>query len=179
VTGRSLKEIAADWGVPQMEAARRLQPAGAIYHSIAESDMRRILAHPATMIGSDGLPHDAHPHPRLWGTFPRVLGKYCREEKLFSLAQAVHKMTGLPAERFGLDGRGLIRSGYAADMVLFDAEAVVDTATFADPVRAAKGIARVWVNGVPAYTAEGATGARAGQFLARGSKKRSEGQQKA
>ncbi len=80
-------EIAAEWGVTQMEAARRLQPAGAIYHSIAESDMRRILAHPATMVGSDGLPHDPHPHPRLWGTFPRVLGQYCREEKLFSLPE--------------------------------------------------------------------------------------------
>jgi len=166
--GKALAQIAEEWGITQMDAARRLQPAGAIYHSIAESDMRRILAHPATMIGSDGLPHDAHPHPRLWGTFPRVLGKYCREEKLFPLADAVHKMTGMPAERFGLAGRGLIRSGYAADLVLFDADEVMDTATFAEPVRAAKGIARVWVNGVLAYTAEGATGARAGQFLARG-----------
>jgi N-acyl-D-amino-acid deacylase len=169
IAGRALAEIARDWGVPQMEAARKLQPAGAIYHSIAESDMRRILAHPATMIGSDGLPHDAHPHPRLWGTFPRVLGKYCREEKLFSLAEAVHKMTGIPAERFGLAERGLIRPGYVADLVLFDAESVIDTATFAEPVRAAKGIARVWVNGVLSYTADGATGHRAGRFLARGS----------
>lgn len=178
LAGRSLKQIATDWGMAQMEAARRLQPAGAIYHSIAEGDMRRILAHPATMVGSDGLPHDAHPHPRLWGTFPRVLGKYCREERLFSLAEAVHKMTGMPAERFGLAGRGLIRAGYAADLVLFDAETVMDTATFADPVRAAKGIARVWVNGVLSYTAEGATGERGGQFLARVAK-RSEGAQKA
>ena len=167
LAGRSLARIAEEWGMSQMEAARRLQPAGAIYHSIAESDMRQILAHPATMVGSDGLPHDVHPHPRLWGTFPRVLGKYCREEKLFSLATAVHKMTGMPAERFGLTGRGVIRPGYAADLVLFDAEAVIDTATFAEPVRAAKGIARVWVNGVLTHTAAGATGARAGSFLAR------------
>jgi N-acyl-D-amino-acid deacylase len=171
LAGRSLKQIAEGWDVSQMEAAKRLQPAGAIYHSIAESDMRRILAHPATMVGSDGLPHDAHPHPRLWGTFPRVLGKYCREEKLFSLAQAVHKMTGMPAERFGLTGRGLIRAGYAADMVLFDAEAVIDTATFAEPARAARGIAHVWVNGVLTYVTDGATKMRAGQFLARGSSK--------
>ena len=167
LAGRSLKQIAGEWGVPQMEAARRLQPAGAIYHSIAESDMRRILAHPATMVGSDGLPHDAHPHPRLWGTFPRVLGKYCREEKLFSLAEAVHKMTGMPAQRFGLDGRGLIRPGYAADLVLFDENAVIDMATFAEPVLAAKGIERVWVNSELTYAAGRATGARAGQFLRR------------
>ena len=101
--------------------------------------MRRILAHPATMIGSDGLPHDAHPHPRLWGTFPRVLGRYSREEKLFSLAEAVHKMTGLPAQRFGFADRGMIRGGYAADLVLFDPESVIDTATFADPYLAGEG----------------------------------------
>jgi N-acyl-D-amino-acid deacylase len=151
-----------------MEAAWRLRPAGAIYHSISEDDMRRILTHPATMIGSDGLPNDPRPHPRLWGTFPRVLGHYCREERLLPLPAAVHKMTGMPARRFGLVGRGLIREGYCADLVLFDAEKIVDTATFNDPVRAAEGIAGVWVNGVLAYTAEGATGNRAGKFIARG-----------
>jgi N-acyl-D-amino-acid deacylase len=166
--GRSLKEIAEGWGVPQLEAARRLQPAGAIYHSISEEDMRRILAHPATMIGSDGLPNDPRPHPRLWGTFPRVLGHYSREEKLISLADAVHKMTGMPAWRFGLPERGLIREGYWADLVLFDAEKIIDTATFNEPMRPAKGIAAVWVNGVLSYTAEGATGNRAGRFVARG-----------
>jgi N-acyl-D-amino-acid deacylase len=165
--GQSLEKIAEGWGVSQLEAAKRLQPAGAIYHSIAESDMRRILAHPATMIGSDGLPHDARPHPRLWGTFPRVLGRYCREEKLFSLPAAVHKMTGMSANRFGLADRGMIREGYAADLVLFDADAIIDTATFADPVQAAKGISHVWVNGVLSYTAAGATGDRAGRFLRR------------
>ena len=82
-TGRLLARIAEQWGVAQVDAARKLQPAGAIYHSIHEDDMRRILAHPATMIGSDGLPHDPHPHPRLWGAFPRVLGRYCRDAGLF------------------------------------------------------------------------------------------------
>ena len=130
--------------------------------------MRRILAHPATMIGSDGLPNDPHPHPRLWGTFPRVLGHYCREEKLITLPEAVHKMTGMPAQRFGLAGRGLIREGYCADLVLFDAEKIIDKATFIDPVRAAEGIAGVWVNGALAYAAEGTTGNRAGVFIARG-----------
>jgi N-acyl-D-amino-acid deacylase len=151
-----------------MEAARRLQPAGAIYHSISEQDMRRILGHRATMIGSDGLPLDPRPHPRLWGTFPRVLGHYCREEKLFTLPTAVHKMTGMPAQRFGLAERGFVRAGYAADLVLFDAKTIADTATFADPVRAAKGIERVWVNGVLSYTAKGARERRGGRFLARG-----------
>ncbi len=166
--GHTLKEIAEGWGVTQLEAARRLQPAGAIYHSISEDDMRRILAHPATMIGSDGLPNDPRPHPRLWGTFPRVLGRYSREEKLFSLPAAVHKMTGMPAQRFGLAERGLIREGYWGDLVLFDAERIIDTATFEQPVSAARGIAGVWVNGVLSYTAAGATGKRAGRFVARG-----------
>jgi len=170
IAGQTLKEIAAAWGVMQMDAARRLMPAGAIYHSISEEDMRRILRHPATMIGSDGLPNDPRPHPRLWGTFPRVLGKYSREEKLFSLQEAVHKMTGMPAGRFGLTERGLIREGYCADLVLFDAERILDTATFTDPVQAAEGIAGVWVNGALSYTKSGATGERAGAFVARGRK---------
>jgi N-acyl-D-aspartate/D-glutamate deacylase len=167
-SGKSLSSIAVGWGVSQMEAARRLQPAGAIYHSIAEDDMRRILAHPATMIGSDGLPDDPRPHPRLWGTFPRVLGRYSREEKLFSTAEAIRRMTSLPAQRLGLAERGMIRAGYAADLVLFDPETIIDTATFADPIRPARGIEGVWVNGVLSWTREGATGERAGRFLPRG-----------
>ncbi len=166
-TGCSLVRIAEEWGMAQMDAARKLQPAGAIYHSIHEDDMRRILAHPATMIGSDGLPHDTHPHPRLWGAFPRVLGRYCRDQKLFSLADAVHKMTGLPAEVFGIAQRGAIQQGFFADMVLFDPEEIVDAATFDDPQRRARGIYGVWVNGVLSYTAKGPTGDRAGRFLPR------------
>ncbi len=167
--GRSLAQIAETWNLTQPEAARRLQPAGAIYHSISEQDMREILAHPATMIGSDGLPNDPRPHPRLWGTFPRVLGRFSRDENLMSLAQAIFKMTGMPAQRFGLAQRGLIREGFAADLVLFDPDKVIDTATFDDPVRPAEGIAGVWINGVLSYTAAGATGQRAGRFLPRGS----------
>ena len=169
VAGRSLVQIAAAWGLSQLEAARRLQPAGAIYHSISEEDMRRILAHPATMIGSDGLPNDPRPHPRLWGTFPRVLGRYSREEKLITLPEAVRKMTSMSAQRFRLAQRGLIREGYAADLVLFDPDKIIDTATFNDPIRPAEGIVSVWVNGVQSYSAEGATGDRAGRFLPRGS----------
>jgi N-acyl-D-amino-acid deacylase len=166
--GRSLASIAGEWDTSLLEAARRLQPAGAIYHSMSEDDVRRILRHPATVIGSDGLPNDPMPHPRLWGAFPRVLGRYAREEKLFSLATAVHRMTGLPARRFGLSARGIVREGYAADLVLFDAESVRDVATFADPQRAAEGISAVWVNGVLSSRGQVATGARGGRFVTRG-----------
>jgi N-acyl-D-amino-acid deacylase len=171
IAGQTLEQIAKGWNVTQLEAAQQLRPAGAIYHSISEDDMRRILSHPATMIGSDGLPNDPRPHPRLWGTFPRVLGRYSREEKLFSLPNAIRKMTGMPAQRFGLAGRGLIRKDYAADLVLFDPETILDTATFSDPISPATGIAAVWVNGVLSYTAKGATGSRTGRFLPRGQTK--------
>jgi N-acyl-D-amino-acid deacylase len=168
IGGRTLEQIANEWSASQLDAARRLQPAGAIYHSISEEDMRRILRHPATMIGSDGLPNDPRPHPRLWGTFPRVLGRYSREQRLFSLPEAIHKMTGMPAQRFGLAERGLVREGYWADLVLFDAERIIDLSTFADPVRPADGIAGVWVNGILSYADQRATGSRAGRFVARG-----------
>jgi N-acyl-D-aspartate/D-glutamate deacylase len=165
--GQALSEIAARWGISQEDAARRLQPAGAIYHGMSEEDVRRILRHPATMIGSDGLPNDPRPHPRLWGTFPRVLGHYCRDEGLFSLPEAIHKMTGAPARNFGLLNRGLIRGGYAADLVLFNPETVRDCATFTMPELAAEGIEQVWVNGVLSYRNGKATGERGGRFLPR------------
>jgi N-acyl-D-amino-acid deacylase len=168
MAGKPVEQISKEWNITQLEAARRLQPAGAIYHSIFEDDMRRILRHPATMIGSDGLPNDSRPHPRLWGTFPRVLGRYCREEKLFSLPEAIYKMTGMPAQRFGLAQRGRIREGYYADLVLFDPEKIADTATFSDPMRPALGIEQVWVNGSLSYTREGSTKNRNGRFVPRG-----------
>ena len=164
----SLKSIAAGWGLSLLDAARRLQPAGAIYHSMSEADVARILRHPATAIGSDGLPNDPMPHPRLWGAFPRVLGRYTRDEGLFSLAEAVHRMTGLSARRFGLTGRGFVQEGYAADLVLFDAATVRDVATFADPEQPAEGISAVWVNGVLSSRGQVPTGARAGRFVTRG-----------
>ena len=165
--GRTLADIASEWNLSQLDAARRLQPAGAIYHSIDEQDMRRFLAHPATMIGSDGLPWDKHPHPRLWGTYPRVLGRYSREQKLFPLPEAVRKMTSLPARRFGLAKRGQIAEDFHADLTLFDPRTIRDTATFANPIRPAAGIHSVWVNGTLSYTAQGLTGNRAGRFLPR------------
>jgi len=167
VAGQTLEQIASAWSTTQGEAAARLQPAGAIYHNMSEEDLRRILQHPASMIGSDGLPNDPRPHPRLWGTFPRVLGYYCRDQGLFSLAQAVHKMTGMPAQRFGLAGRGRISEGAHADLVLFDPETIRDTATFSDPICCAEGIIAVWVNGVLSYKDGDATGQRNGRFLSR------------
>jgi N-acyl-D-glutamate deacylase/N-acyl-D-amino-acid deacylase len=131
-----------------------------------EEDVRRFLRHPLTMIGSDGLPRDPRPHPRLWGTFPRVLGHYARDEGLFPLHEAVHKMTGLPGSRFALPGRGLLREGWHADLVLFDPARVRDTADYHDPMRAAEGIDAVWVNGELAYDGSAVTRARSGRFLA-------------
>lgn len=165
--GRYLADIAADWQCSLTDAAKRLLPAGAVYHGLSEADVQRFLAYPPSMIGSDGLPCDPKPHPRLWGAFPRVLGHYCRDQQLFGLAAAVHKMTGLSAQNFRLSGRGLLREGYQADLVLFDPAQVRDLATFSEPVAAAAGICAVYVNGVLSYQQGAATGQRAGQFLSR------------
>jgi N-acyl-D-amino-acid deacylase len=119
------------------------------------------------MIGSDGLPHDVHPHPRLWGTFPRVLGHYCREVGLFALETAVRKMTGLSAARFGLAGRGILAKGAYADVTVFDPAAVIDRATFAEPTLPAAGIAHVFVNGRPVWRDGKPTGERPGRALRR------------
>src|SRR6185295_837587 len=148
--GQELSRIAGALGVSMEEAVERLLPAGAIYFSMDEQDVQRIMSFEHTMIGSDGLPHDAAPHPRLWGTFPRVLGHYARALNLFPLETAVYKMTGLTAKTFGLAGRGQIREGFAADVVLFD-ERVEEAATFDKPIQAAKGIDTVIVNGQPVW----------------------------
>ena len=165
--GRDLADIARDWGVSVLDAAGRLQPAGAIYWMMDEADVSRVLAFDQTMIGSDGLPHDIHPHPRLWGTFPRVLGHYCREVGLFGLETAVHKMTGLSAARFGLTGRGVVRAGAYADLCIFDADTVIDRATFAEPTLSASGIDHVFVNGRPVWSDGKPTGERPGRALRR------------
>lgn len=167
MSGRYLEDVAIEWGCGRSEALARLKPGGAIYFILDEDDVRRILSYPHTMIGSDGLPHDRHPHPRLWGTFPRVLGHYSREVGLFGLEEAVHRMTGMPAERFGLRDRGTIRCGAFADLVLFDAETIIDRATFEEPARPAAGIETVLVNGQPVLDGGRLTGARAGRVLRR------------
>jgi N-acyl-D-amino-acid deacylase len=163
--GQLLADIAARWGVSDETAAERLMPAGAIYFMMDEGDVQRILAFPPTMIGSDGMPHDEHPHPRLWSTFPRVLGHYSRELGLFSLHTAVHKMSGLPAAELGIKQRGRIKPGYYADLVLFNQHQVCDVATFAQPRTRALGIEKVWVNGCLAYTHHHMEHASAGQVI--------------
>jgi N-acyl-D-amino-acid deacylase len=172
--------VLVTWSKPHPEAAgmdlgeigKRLKlsvedllPAGAIYFSMDEQDVQRILAFEKTMIGSDGLPHDAAPHPRLWGTFPRVLGHYSRSLGLFPLETAVHKMTGLTAATFGLAGRGVLKAGYAGDITLFDEQAVAEAASFEKPIQAAKGIDTVIVNGEIVWRDGRPTGARPGQVL--------------
>ncbi len=165
--GRDLDEAAAALGCSRDEAIERLQPAGAVYFAMDEDDVRRVLSYPRAMIGSDGLPFDERPHPRLWGTFPRVLGHYAREVGLFPLEEAVHRMTGLSAATFGLKDRGTIAPGAAADLVLFDPEAVIDNATFEEPIRPAGGIETVIVNGTPVWQDGAPTGARPGRILRR------------
>jgi N-acyl-D-amino-acid deacylase len=167
VAGRSLFELAKERGVTPESLVPLLAPAGAVYFAMDEEDVRRVLAHPLTMIGSDGLAHDKVPHPRLWGSFPRVLGHYARDKHLFPLEAAVHKMTGLTAERFGLHERGLLREGHAADVVVFDAATVADRATFEDPTALSVGIDAVFVNGRLACEHGRTVDAHAGQVLRR------------
>ena len=167
MAGRMLDDIAQAWGVSQEEAASRLLPAGAIYYAMDEQDVQRILAYDATMIGSDGIPHDQIPHPRLWGTFPRVLGHYARDLGLFSLEAAVHKMSGRAAQTFGLTDRGVVKIGAWADLVLFDPATVRDVASFEDPQQPAQGIEWVLVNGQIAYQPGVGRQAMAGQALVR------------
>ncbi len=165
LAGRELADIAHEMGCSRTEAVARLQPAGAVYFSMAEEDVRRVLQFPLTMVGSDGLPHDVRPHPRLWGTFPRVLGHYVRDVGLFGLAEALRRMTALPAARFGLNGRGVLSEGACADMVLFDSATIADVADFATPTQPSAGIRSVWVNGQEACRDGVVTGARAGRVL--------------
>jgi N-acyl-D-amino-acid deacylase len=166
-SGVDLDEVAKRLGMSKADAVEAIKPAGAVYFMLDEQDVQRILKFDDTMIGSDGLPHDAKPHPRLWGTFPRVLGHYARDLKLFPLETAVYKMTGLTASRFGLQGRGVLKPGAHADVTLFDAATVIDAADFQESARPAIGIETVIVNGVPVWRGGKATGARPGRVLTR------------
>ncbi|WP_440053144.1 N-acyl-D-amino-acid deacylase family protein [Pseudoalteromonas sp. T1lg65] len=169
---RSLAEIAQLWQLSLYDAAKKLQPAGAVYHCMDEQDVKEIVSSPLSMIGSDGLPCDPHPHPRLWGTFPRVIGHYCMTLNALSLPLAIHKMTALPAAQFGLHKRGVIKVGNYADLVMFDPLTIIDRASYDNPKQQAQGISKVWVNGRLSFCAgDDATAVnhrgRAGQFLSR------------
>ncbi|MFT0545522.1 N-acyl-D-amino-acid deacylase family protein [Allopusillimonas ginsengisoli] len=149
--GAYLSDLAARWQCSRREAAERLTPAGAIYFAMEEADVQRVLSHPCCMVGSDGLPDDENPHPRLWGTFPRVLRKYVRQTQLLTLEHAVAKMTSLPASVFGLSGRGKVKVGMHADIVVFDPDTVQDRATWESPTLRSAGIDHVLVNGVEVH----------------------------
>lgn len=177
--GRSLEEVAAAWKCDAAEAVLRLLDASNcgvsfIGHGIASEGVDRVLAHPLVMVGSDGRTMAPvgrvvdRPHPRSYGTFPRVLGVYCREQRLFDLPTAIRKMTALPAERAGLTDRGVLRQGTFADLVVFDAATVRDQATYADPQRYPTGIVHVAVNGELVVRDGEGTRARPGRFLAHG-----------
>ena len=148
-----------------------LQEAGgcqAIYHAMHPEDVVTILTHPRTMIAADGgieVPGNGHPHPRNYGTFARVLGRYVRELQVLRLSTAIHKMTRMPADRIGLATRGRIEPGAVADIVVFDPETVIDRATFADPHRYAEGMHHVFVAGKAVLWNKQPTGARPGRLL--------------
>jgi dihydroorotase/N-acyl-D-amino-acid deacylase len=147
---------------------------GGIFHAIEEEDLQRILRHPATMIGSDGevpIFGQANPHPRSYGTFVRVLGRYVRELKVITLEDAVRKMSSFPAQRIGLADRGVLREGMKADIAIFDPATVRDTATFERPHQYAEGVGYVIVNGQVAFEGGKMTAARPGRVLYGPSKK--------
>jgi N-acyl-D-aspartate/D-glutamate deacylase len=172
--GLRLDEAARRLGLEPMAAAQRLLERDGLsvivaMHSMDEDDVRTVMRHPTTMIGSDGIPSlESKPHPRLYGTFARVLGRYARDARVLSLAEAVHKMTGLAARKFQLTDRGELRAGAFADVVVFDPATVADAATFDDPHRPALGIHHVLVNGSAVVRDGEPTGARPGRPLRRG-----------
>jgi N-acyl-D-amino-acid deacylase len=173
--GRDLGDLARELGLDPWAAAEHIvaatrRGAWVVLHTMCEDDVRRVMRHPTTMIGSDGIATlHGKPHPRLFGTFARVLGHYARDLGVLSLEEAVHKMTGLPARKFGLEDRGVVRAGAFADLVLFDPLTVDDVATYADPKRSPRGISQVWVNGTQVVRDGVHTGARPGRALRRAS----------
>ncbi len=154
--------------IEQILAMYEAGGAGMIYHSMSEDDVQRIMREPFTMIASDsGVRQidESVPHPRGYGNNTRVLARYVRELKLISLEDAIRKMTSLPAQTFGLRDRGMLREGFAADLVIFDENTIADQATFEKPHQFPIGISEVLVNGLPVYTGGQMTGARPGVAL--------------
>lgn len=180
VVGKNIVEIAKGWNVEPLDAVLRLieQEEGSVSiigHGMSPANVEKVLSHPLVMIGSDGSSMApvgraaaSRPHPRSYGTFARVLAHYVRERKVLGLAEAVKKMTSMPADQVGLRDRGRIARGLKADLVAFDAAAVKDEATFDDPHQYASGMPLVLVNGVPVVERGEHTGARPGRALRRG-----------
>ncbi len=171
--GRSLAELAGESAGDPVAVlvdllVRNDLEATMIMHAMHENDVRAVMAWPWAMVGSDGLPRGTggRPHPRTFGTFPRVLARYVREEQLMPLAEAVRSMTSLPADVFGLSDRGRIRAGMVADLVCFDAEEVSDRATFAEPEQPPVGIRWVMQSGEVTMREGVWSGKRLGRWLA-------------
>jgi dihydroorotase/N-acyl-D-amino-acid deacylase len=176
LAGRNLAEITTKRGLPvtienAADTAMWIVMEGgcqAVFHAISEEDLQRILVHPATMIGSDGevtVFGRNVPHPRSYGTFVRVLGRYVRDLKLLSIESAVQKMSAFPAQRLGLADRGVIKQGLKADLAVFDPDRVADTATFEKPHSYAAGVSTVIVNGEVVFENGAMTQARPGRVL--------------
>jgi N-acyl-D-aspartate/D-glutamate deacylase len=171
--GLTLAALGARWGLGGEEAAARLlreegEACFVVLFMMDEADVRTVLAHPTTMIGSDGVPAaGSKPHPRLYGCFPRVLGHYVRDLQLLDLPTAIHRMTGMAAAKFRLADRGVVRPGAFADLVVFDPARIRDTATYEDPRRFPEGIRAVYVNGAAVARDGQHTGARPGCTLRR------------
>ncbi len=171
--GRSLASFVDEWDLPAEDAAQKiLDEAGdhvyVVLFMMDEGDVRRVMAHPSTMIGTDGIPAGSKPHPRAWGTYPRILGKYVREEGVISLQDAIHKMAAKPADKFNLPGRGYVKEGAFADLVVFDPATVIDEATYEEPKTPPTGMPHVIVNGAFVVRDSVHTHARVGRALRRG-----------
>ncbi|MCH8843514.1 MAG: D-aminoacylase [SAR324 cluster bacterium] len=171
--GRNLQDIAASRGQPPQSTICHVVLAeegrvGYIGYNSSEEDLEIMMHHPRTSFGSDGLDVGERPHPRLYGTFPRVLGEYVRRRGVLTLEEAVHKMTALPASQTRLEGVGRIQPGYRADLVLFDAEHVDERSTFEDPRRYPEGLPHVFVGGTAVVKDGHITGALPGKVLRRG-----------
>jgi len=170
--GRTLRYFCDEWKVKPRVAGDRIAAeegpgAVVVMETMSEDDVRTVMRHPSTMIGSDGLAMGSRPHPRLYGTFPRVLARYARDGGLMTLEEGLHRMTGMPAAKFHLKGRGQVRKGFFADLVIFDPVRLIDTATYEQPRRYPEGLDHVFVNGTAVVRDGLHTGARPGRALRR------------
>ena len=170
--GRTLKDFCDEWKVTPRAAGDKIAAEEGpgtvvVIQTMNEDDVCTVMRHPSTMIGSDGLAMGSRPHPRLYGTFPRVLAHYVRDGGLMPLEEGIHRMTGMPAAKFHVKDRGLVRQGFFADLVIFDPARLRDTATYDQPRRYPEGLSHVFVNGVAVVRDGLHTGARPGKALRR------------